>query len=186
MHPCTCLSTTQGYTGGNPVLSISPQNSLEVFDLHTAEWSTAHALNKPSRDEEEIDELPSSENPKSISGACCTVIDDCLYTFGGWLSGYRNADVHELNLTTMVWRHLEAQNRGSGPFLKDKAGMVAYGSHMVCVLGGYGYPSRDHIVNGVYRGQKGAEYAWDLNSILDICWTNELHLFHIEQGKHSF
>ena len=178
------MSIHQGYTGG-PALSVSPQQSLEVFDLHTAEWSTVNASNEPGEGEPETEEIQSSDHPKSISGACCTVINDCLYTFGGWLAGFRNADVHELNLSTMVWRHLEAQNRGDGPFLKDKAGMVAYGRHMVCVLGGYGYPGREHIIDGIYRGQKGAQYAWDLSSILDICWTNELHLFHIEQCEHS-
>ena len=169
----------QGYTGG-PALTNRPQRSLEAFDLRTAEWSTVHPSNEPSEDE---DGLHSADNPKSISGACCVVTNDCLYTFGGWLAGYRNADVHELNLTTMVWRHLEAQNPGDGPFLKDKAGIVAYGRHMVCVFGGYGYPSREHIIDGVYRGQTGAQYAWDVNSVFDICWTNELHLLHVEQCK---
>ena len=103
------------------------------------------------------------------------MIDNCLYTFGGWR---RNANVHELNLTSMVWRHLKAQNSGDGPFLKDKAGMVAYGRHMVCVLGGYGYPHREH---NAFRGQKGAQYDWDSSGVM--CWTNELHLFHIEECK---
>ena len=137
-----------------------------------------HASNRPSQDNQETDRKLSSGKPKFDTGACCTVINNCLYTFGGL---QHNADVHELNLTSMVWTHLKAQNSRDGPFLKDKAGMVAYGSHMVCVLGGYGRPGREHIVDGIRRGQKGAQYAWDSNEI--CCWTNELHLFHTEQCK---
>ena len=104
-------------------------------------------------------------------------MNNCLYTFGGWLF---SALIHELNLTSMVWRRLKAQNSGDGPLLKCNAGMVAYGSHMVCVLGGIGKPGREHIINGIYRGQKGAQYDWDSHQ---RCYTNELHLFHVEKCK---
>ena len=50
------------------------------------------------------------------------------------MGGHRTAAIHELNLATNVWSHLKAHNREDGPFLKDKAGIVAYGKHMVCVF----------------------------------------------------
>ena len=128
-----------------------------------------------------------TQYPHAISGACCTVIDDHLYVFGGWVSGLRTADVHELNLASLIWRKLEPTNQGEGPFLKDKAGMVSYGNHMLCVFGGYGYPGHDHIsLDGVYRHQKGASYAWDRSSFHEICWTNELHLLDIKTRKVVF
>ena len=138
-------------------------------------------------DEGEAEEegLPSSSNmPQAVSGVCCVVMNDHLYTFGGWAPGaYRTADVHELDFQTLNWQLLKSTNPGEGPFLKDKAGMVSYGKEMLCIFGGYGYPSEAHIVSGVYHLQKGAAYHWDENSLHRFCWTNELHVFHTVRCK---
>lgn len=150
-----------GYAGG-PALTQRSQSELSVLDVTSGCWSTEQT----TAAEEDV--------PKCISGACCTVTNNCLYVFGGWLAGLRNADIHELNLTTLVWRELLAKNPEHGPMLKDKAGMVAYGKRMLCVFGGYGYPSREHI-----SGQAGASYHSDQTSYAQICWTNELHLFNV-------
>ena len=51
--------------------------------------------------------------PLCITGACCTVLNNCLYMFGGLLTRSQSADTfHELNLTTLVWnlRELPAKN----------------------------------------------------------------------------
>ncbi len=146
-----------GYSGG-VALNQRSTAKLEVLDPSTGCWAT---------------QTTEGDLPQCLSGACCTVTNDCLYIFGGWLATVRNADVHELNLTTLTWRKLAAINRGSGPMLKDKAGIVAYGKHMLCVFGGYGYLSWDHIT-----GQSGATYHPD-PLYGNICWTNELHVFHV-------
>ena len=156
----------QGYEGG-AALAQRPQGSLPFLDPQAGRWSSVSTLGEVL--------------PKSISGACCAVVNDCLYTFGGWIAGFRNADVHELDLESLAWKKLEPCNPGEGPFLKDKAGMVGYGEEMLCVFGGYGYPSESHITQGGYRQQEGASYNWDPNS--GICWTNELHLLHIKKCK---
>lgn len=161
----------EGYTGG-PVLAPKSQSDFQTFDLHAVEWSVVH----PTGEREE-------QLPSTISGACCTITNDRLYVFGGWVGGRRTADLHELDLDTMVWRRLDPKNPGEGPFLKDKAGIVPYGTQMVCVVGGYGYPSWDHLTNGRVEGQTGASYDWDVDQPFPICWTNELHLFHVETRK---
>jgi len=158
----------QGYAGGS-VLDQRPRKSLEVLNMSTGQWSSVTTSGEAL--------------PESISGACCTVINGRLYTFGGWIAGLRNADVHELDLVSLVWKKLEAGNPGEGPFLKDKAGVVSYGEAMLCVFGGYGYPGWNHFNQGSYRRQKGASYDWDANSFHEICWTNELHLFHVKECK---
>ena len=127
---------------------------LEVLDMTSGCWTTL---------------TTEGDLPQCLSGACCTITNDCLYIFGGWV---RNADVHELNLSTLTWRKLLAINPGKGPMLKDKAGIVAYGKHMLCVFGGYGYLSWDQTT-----GQSGATYHPDPEYGME--WTNELHLFHV-------
>ena len=167
LSKCSSGSFLQGYLGGSP--SHEPEGSLQVFDLSKAEWAMVEQ---------------GMEMPSIISGGCCALINNRLYVFGGWLAGARNADIHELDLLNYTWRKLDPKNPGEGPFLKDKAGMVAYGQEMLCVFGGYGYPSEKHVTaGGVYVGQKGATYDWDMESYHDICWMNELHLFHTEKCK---
>ena len=126
-----------------------------------------------------------AETSCAVSGACCCVLGDrdreFLATFGGWNDGERVADVHTLDLSRMAWKYCDIVNPEEGPFFKDKAGMIPYGNEMVCVVGGYGYPSPHHICDGVYRGQKGAQYFWD--HYHDLCWTNEVHLFHFKTGQ---
>lgn len=121
----------------------------------------------------------------AICGACCCLVGDReherLVTFGGWNAGWRVADIHTLDLCNKTWSRCGIDNPAEGPFLKDKAGMIPYGNDMVCVVGGYGYPSQHHVWDGIYHGQKGAQYHWDHHH--DLCWTNEAHLFHFGTGK---
>ena len=159
-----------GYSGGD-ARNQRATAKLEVLDLSSGVWRS------------EVTKGGAEDLPPCLSGVCCAVNNNCLYVFGGWLAGVRNADVHELNLSTLTWRKLLAKNPVKGPMLKDKAGMVAYGKDMLCVFGGYGYLSWDHTA-----GQNGATYHPDLcfaNHRWGICWTNELHLFHIPAGRHS-
>lgn len=143
--------------GGYPFSQSS--SGLDVYDFDQCEWAFAAT------------ETPGHPALK-ISGSVCVVIKDSLYTFGGWMHGNRNADIHELNLMSFKWRQLEVSNPELGPMLKDKAGIVDYGEEMLCVMGGYG----DKV-----NHQKGASYHWDVDAMK--CWTNELHLFHISLGK---
>ena len=121
-----------------------------------------------------------------VSGSCCCIFGEVnqeqyLAKFGGWVAGHRKADIQTLNLGDMKWKNCDIVNPGEGPLLKDKAGMVPYGNRMVCVVGGYGYPSQHHITqDGVHHVQKGATYHWDHNG---LCWTNEVHLFNFASGK---
>ena len=153
-----------GYTGG-PALSQSSKPELDVLDLSLGRWT---------------EELTKGDGPpRCISGECCTLTNGCLYVFGGWLAGFRNAIVHELDLESLTWKMLTAKNELQGPMYKDKAGMVAYGDHMLCVFGGYG-----ELV-GWYDSarQSGASYHPDEASGGIMNWTNELHLFNIPTCK---
>ena len=157
-----------GYEGNFP---SSVDSKLYRFILREGRWDTVMTT--------------STVRNCAVSGACCCVLGDGNYnylmTFGGWKAGERVADLHTLDLNDFAWKKCSVINPAEGPFLKDKAGMIPYGNDMVCVIGGYGYPSQHHIWNGVYHGQKGAQYFWD--NYHDLCWTNEVHLFHFPLGK---
>ena len=157
-----------GYSGGDAVdQSAEPQ--LKVLDLSSGGcWSSEPTKIREGEDPHDL--------PECISGACCTVLNGCLYVFGGWQAGLRKSTVHELKLSSLTWRCLEEWNPRGEPLLKDKAGMVSYGKHMLCVFGGYGYPLQWQFGAGF---QKGATYHRDESSGFMIYWTNELHLFDI-------
>ena len=149
-----------GYCGSDfllELIGLVENRELCVFDFTEYKWSMVKTY---------------GDFPRVITGACATVIADCLYLFGGWYRGNRNPDVHQLNLETMTWKRLTKERMKGGPMCKDKAGMVDYGEDMLCVMAGYGYPP-DGFVK-----QTGASYHWDPDFVMELCWTNELHLFH--------
>ena len=144
-------------------LKIPLVNHLDVFDFSRCEWRLVKTR---------------GNCPRVVSGACSTVIGDYLYMFGGWYEGLRNADIYALSLLNFRWKQLtDVEAMRGSPLCKDKAGMVDYGTEMLCVMGGYGHPRH------YFQAQKGASYHWDPNSFMDIGWTNELHLFHIKTSK---
>ena len=157
-----------GYAGAVD-LQGSSQGQLDVFDFASCEWSVF---------------ATEGDLPKATSGACSTIMGDCLYMFGGWYRGYwnadRNADVYELNLMNFKWKKLTGENCAKGsPLDKDKAAMVDYGNEMLCVTGGYGHS------RSAAKSQKGASFHLDTDSFFQIGWTNELHLFHVKSCECS-
>ncbi len=153
---------------GLPAHRQTPPVEIEVLSMHSGQWSS-------------IETNVFHSLPPSTSGACCTVLNGKLYVFGGWLAGLRNADIHELNLETLYWRKLPVKNPMNGPLLKDKAGMFGYGEDILGIFGGYGY---SEVLSRVALNERTAQYYWDPTSPFPICWTNELHLFHV--GKCEF
>ena len=67
-----------------------------------------------------------------------------------------------------------AQNREDGPMQKVIGGMVACGHEILCAFGGYGPDTSQHQPETTYHFNE-----WECTH----CWTNELHLFHIETGQ---
>ncbi len=154
-----------GYCGSDFLLGLIglvENRDICVYDFAEYKWSVVRTK---------------GDFPHVTTGACSTVIADNLYLFGGWYRGYRNSDVHQLNLETLIWKRLTEGVVKGRPMCKDKAGMVDYGEDMLCMMAGYGYPS-DNFVR-----QVGASYHWDPDFVMELCWTNELHLFHIKTCK---
>ena len=153
----------RGYPGDRNGRDIA-ENHIAVFDFDKRSWT-----------KETFD--AGIENPPVDAGACCTIINDRLYMFGGWQVGQLNNEVYELNLDTIAWRQIKPIDTSNQPLLKNKCGIIPYGNDMLCIFGGYGYP----VVDGIL--QKGAKYDWErpLMGGIWIGWTNELHLFHLKK-----
>lgn len=152
-----------GFTSQIPLTELyQRRDTVDVFDFLKFEWSSRRT---------------EGDLPDTISGSSSAVIGDCLYIFGGWFQGWRNADIHELNLTSFLCKKLTNDAIKDTPLSKDKAGMVDYGDEMLCVMGGYGHKEMD------FTCQKGASYHWDPQSSWVLGWTNELHLFHTKARK---
>ena len=161
---CTAIQGSKLYILGGYPLSLD----LHVFDFSQCEWKIIPTGNSYH---------PALQN----SGSSCVVIKDSLFVFGGFHVeiGTRNADISELNLKDYTWKDLKVTNPELGPLFKDKAGVVDYGEEMLCVMGGFGYPPPMRT----YQSQKGASYHREHHG---LCWSNELHLFHINLGKNRY
>ncbi len=142
----------------------TPHVDIEMLDMHSGLWSSVET--------EVLHSLP-----QFTSGACCAVLNDNLYIFGGWLAGLRNAHIHELDLETFCWKKLPINNPENGPICKDKAAMFGYGDDMMGVFGGYGYPEND--AHARLEGRAAQYHRDTTNPFFSIYWTNELHLFHV-------
>ena len=117
------------------------------------------------------------DTPIFTACSACVLIDQYIYTFGGWAHGAVNNDVHRYDMTSQSWRELEPTDGSHEPMMKNKHGMVAHGNALL-IFGGYGCPKIGS------RFQEGAEYVFDIQSLLsNLMWTNEIHLFDIEERK---
>ncbi len=152
--------------GGYP---SSIPSGIDVYDFNKCWWSVSDS-NSPTH------------GALRTSGSSCVVINDSLFAFGGWRSGYRNSDVYQFDFNQLTWERLLVANSEFGPMCKDKAGMIDYGDKMLCVFGGYGWPPFMYP-GGSFHFQKGASYHWDRQHGLEIGWTNELHVLHIDTSE---
>ena len=163
--PSSLKRNYQGYS--NAGYSEEQLLPLQRYDFSSAQWSGVLPVSV---------DIEQEKNPYWVQfqvdrGACCAVLGNCAYTFGG-ITKYGYA-MHELNLDTIVWRRLEPQNGEDGPIHKRDAGMVTCGDEALCVFGGCGRDTGRH--------QPGATYT--IATIHRQCYTNELHLFHVRTGK---
>lgn len=167
-------STTGRYRRG---LGGYEFDCLWSYDPVTNTWRRSDW--QPREEGEEVLEEDEEFSPPVEVGACCTMLNGKMYSFGSWLLGRCTAFVYELDLQTMMWTRLDPIKSDNLPLLKNKCGMVAYGSDMLFVFGGYGYPQLGMPL------QPGARYEVERDEDLlgwpILGWTNEMHLFHLKE-----
>jgi len=131
---------------------------VETFDSYTEEWQQKAVTG----------EAPAP----GVHGAASASVGDDLFTFGGWDGSRWFNPLHVLKRATQ-WIELCPQNdRAESPMAKFGAGMVAFGNNLA-VFGGHSTPHGPT--------QPGSSFI----KRADDGWTNEFHIYNLEDGTHT-
>ena len=104
--------------------------------------------------------------------AASAVVNDDLYTFGGYDGRNYFNTLHKLDTKTWHWCQLSPQNAEGAPMPKSPGGMISIKDSLV-VFGGYGRP----------RGPaEPGSFMKNTRSTDGRGWTNELHIYHLKEG----
>ena len=106
------------------------------------------------------------------AGACTSIGTD-MYTFGGNDGPARFNDLRKFDSTNNVWTEIRCKNdEAQTPMNKTYSGLVSVNENSLALFAGYGVGHTDcnsrFIKNSESPGGRG--------------WTNEFHLFDIEEG----
>ena len=111
-----------------------------------------------------------------LYGAASAVVNDQLYSYGG-VDGDDNLlhSLLHLNTKTYEWRELNAQGAAL-PMRKLGSAMVACEDGLA-LFGGFGKP----------RGstQRGSSFIKGTGWFDGRGWTNEFHIYHLNEGMHT-
>ena len=134
---------------------------VEMFDEYTESW----------QQKEVTGEAPAS----GVYTAASASVDDDLFTFGGFDGSRWFNALHVLKRATQ-WIELCPQNdRAESPMAKFGAGMVAFGNNLA-VFGGFGIPHGPT--------QPGSSFLRDTRYTDGSGWTNEFHIYNLEDGMY--
>ena len=172
-HATACVGNKvylwAGWQKGLPSEHSSPEKTrltsvVDVFDLQTGEWKQYPTAGSP---------------PLGVRGYTCATVGTSIYYFGGWCGHdwCRHNTVHRLDTETMTWHDVKTANPQRAPMKKNSCGMVAFKEGEDDIL---------FVCNGAgllcSAAQAEALYIpWKDNP--DYGWTNEMHLFSIQEGK---
>ena len=107
--------------------------------------------------------------PPGIYHGACASVGHCLYVYGGHDGSDFQSSLYQLDVNSWTWKQLP-----EGPMRKSGCRMVTYGRKLV-LLGGSGIPSSPT--------QSGAEFTKDSRFTDGRGWTNECHIFDLEEGE---
>ena len=135
-------------------------STVEIFDPYLEVWEQ---------------QATSGVSPPGLVGGVCASLSDQLCSFGGGLDGasYYNS-LHMLDPTSLEWKELRVLNQAGGPMRKMGCGMVSCNGDRLALFGGYGFPTGPT--------QPGATFTKNTSITDERGWTNELHIFNINEG----
>ena len=135
---------------------------VEVFHPHSEHW--------------EAKQCTGQTPAPGLHGAASAVVNDQLYSYGG-RDGDDNVlhSLHQLSAKTYEWRGLNAKGPAS-PMRKSYAAMVACGDGLA-LFGGWGIPHGPT--------QRGSSFIKSTAYSDDSGWTNEFHIYHLNEGTHT-
>ena len=148
--------------GRVPDFSVSGREKLastvEIFDPYLEVWEQ---------------QATSGVSPPGLYlGGCASLLGQ-LYSFGGMDASYYNS-LHTLDPTSLEWKELRVLNQADGPMRKVGCGMVSYNGDRLALFGGYGIPTGPT--------PPGATFTKDTKYTGGWGWSNELHIFNVNEG----
>ena len=150
---------TVTFETGSEDASIQLARCIEQYDPYLEVWRQLNTTGTPH---------------PGLYGAACASVADKLYMYGG-NSGKRLEGVLSLlSLKTLTWSQLCQEAIAGSPMRKSSCGMVSLRGDQLAVIGGYGIPTGPT--------QHGASFIRDTNATDGRGWTNEVHIFNINQG----
>ena len=134
-------------------------STVEIFDPYLEVWERRPTFGVPP--------------PGLYYGTSVSHLDQ-LYSFGGFDGTSRYNTLHTLDPNSLEWKEQRVLNQADGPMRKRSCGMVPYGQDKLALFGGYGIP--------IGPTQPGATFTKSTSSTDGSGWSNELHIFNINEG----
>ena len=145
---------------GNQDEIVELARRIEQFDPYLEIWSQLNT--------------EGTSHP-GLECAACASHGDHVYMYGGQNTKVENAlSCLNFGIKTPTWSQLSPAETVGGPMRKSLCGMVHFHDDKLAVIGGYGYP------NGSI--QTGSVFIRNPNATSGSGWTNEIHIFDIDQG----
>ena len=147
--------STVTFETGSEDARIQQARCIEQFDPYLEVWRQLSTTGTPH---------------PGLASAACASVGDQVYMYGGGGKRYEGV-LSLLSLKTLTWSQLCQE---AGPMRKSSCGMVSFHGDQLAVIGGYGIPTGPT--------QHGASFIRHTNATDGVGWTNEVHIYNINQG----
>ena len=108
-------------------------------------------------------------------GVSCVSPSGDLYVYRGHDGFTFHGGLYKLSY--LKWNQLSGESDVNGPMKKNACGMVCFNKKEIAIIGGYGPPPASL--------QPGASFIKDKRYTSGQGWTNEVHIFDIDECKFS-
>ena len=116
--------------------------------------------------------------PPGLIAGGCTSLNKTLLWYGGYDGKSYFDTLHQLNTVTLNWDELHHNSPSQGPMAKSSCGLVSFQGNKLGLFGGYGLPTGPT--------QPGATFTRNTAVSDGSGWTNEFHLFHLQEGMYMY
>ena len=132
--------------------------TVGIYDPLTEQWTLQPTTGPP---------------PPGVGYGGCASLENHFYCFGGYDGCSFFSDLHKLDLETFQWSKLHARNDPSEwPLCKTGSGVVTVNKKTLACFGGYcNAPTKP-----------GSTFTRNTKLANGSGWTNELHLFDLQEG----
>ena len=131
---------------------------VEIYDPYLEAWQQEATTGVP---------------PPGLYLGGCTSVHESLLWYGGYDGNSEFGTLRQLNTATLNWEELH-QSTPQGPMAKIGCGLVLFEGGKVGLFGGHGTPTGP--------SQPGSTFIRDTRFSDCSGWTNEFHLFDLQEG----